>query len=322
MEPDFIPMIPKKGLIKHRQIEPYDLYEYWSISNGEGSGSGSGDGDFMVGKHGVVDYRDSETVEWEITEESGDEGSIIVIRANAAAQVQSDWEQSDSGEPDYIKNKPEIPEQVQSDWEQSDTGEPDYIKNKPEIPEIPENIISGVTDGVWDLDMTAGNLKVSPYAARTSGGFDSGSVHPNEYTRLNWNGMFYARTLQSNGINYLSRGVIAIGGNGTVDYPALVTTTWDTNVEIYCYKNGSTHGGWGWQTVPIYIGCVNAHTSVFNNAEWIKIDDEQQLFEVFMTHIKFSKGLPVYDDNAAAVAAGLATNSLYRKTTGEVMIVY
>lgn len=317
MEPDFIPMIPKKGLIKHRQIEPYDLYEYWSISNGEGSGSG--DEDFMVGKHGIVDYRNSDTVDWDITEESGDGESIIVIKANAAAQVQSDWEQSDSGEPDYIWNKPEIAAQVQSDWEQSEIGEPDYIKNKPEIP---ENFINGVTDGVWDLDMTAGSLKVSPYAAKTSGGFDSGEVDPIGWTRLNWNGMFYARTLQSSNINYLSRGVICIGGNGTVDYPALVSTTWDTNVEIYCYRNGSTHGGWGWQTVPIYIGCVNLHESVYNNSEWIKIDDEQQLFEVFMTHIRFSKGLPVYADNAAAVTAGLATNSLYRKSTGEVMIVY
>ena len=76
------------------------------------------------------------------------------------AQVQSDWEQSDDTEPDYIKNKPDlsvyaetsdvidmvsavstvlqeeidnIPAQVQSDWEESDTESPAYIQNKPDL---------------------------------------------------------------------------------------------------------------------------------------------------------------------------------------------
>ena len=76
------------------------------------------------------------------------------------AQVQSDWEQSDDTEPDYIKNKPDlsvyaetsdvidmvsavstvlqdeidnIPAQVQSDWEESDTESPAYINNKPDL---------------------------------------------------------------------------------------------------------------------------------------------------------------------------------------------
>ena len=68
-------------------------------------------------------------------------------------QVQADWSQTDSEQPDYIKNKPElatvattgdyddltnkptIPEApVQSDWSQTDSTALDYIKNKPSIP--------------------------------------------------------------------------------------------------------------------------------------------------------------------------------------------
>lgn len=51
-----------------------------------------------------------------------------------AAQVQSDWSQSDNTKVDYIKNKPTIPAaQVQSDWSQSDNTKVDYIKNKPDL---------------------------------------------------------------------------------------------------------------------------------------------------------------------------------------------
>lgn len=74
------------------------------------------------------------------------------------AQVQSDWNQNDSTQPDYIKNKPiipsveglatveqvsavsgylqneidNIPAQVQSDWTEDDNMDPAYIKNKPD----------------------------------------------------------------------------------------------------------------------------------------------------------------------------------------------
>lgn len=49
------------------------------------------------------------------------------------AQVQSDWSQTNTQAPDYIKNKPTIPAaQVQSDWNQSNSQAVDYIKNKPQ----------------------------------------------------------------------------------------------------------------------------------------------------------------------------------------------
>ena len=78
---------------------------------------------------------------------------IVTGRGGGGTQVQADWSQTDSEQPDYIKNKPElatvattgdyddltnkptIPEApVQSDWSQTDSTALDYIKNKPSIP--------------------------------------------------------------------------------------------------------------------------------------------------------------------------------------------
>ena len=61
----------------------------------------------------------------------------VTLPAIPAAQIQSDWEQSDNTAKDYIKNKPSIPAaQVQADWNESDDTKADYIKNKPTIPDI------------------------------------------------------------------------------------------------------------------------------------------------------------------------------------------
>ena len=52
----------------------------------------------------------------------------------SAGQIQSDWDQDDNTQKDYIKNKPTIPdEQIQSDWDQADNTQKDFIKNKPTI---------------------------------------------------------------------------------------------------------------------------------------------------------------------------------------------
>ena len=62
------------------------------------------------------------------------------------AQIQSDWDQSDTNAKDFIKNKPTIPDaQIQSDWNQSDNTSKDFIKNKPGI---------GVANGLATLDST------------------------------------------------------------------------------------------------------------------------------------------------------------------------
>ena len=49
-------------------------------------------------------------------------------------QIQSDWNQGDEGEKDFIKNKPSIPaSQIQSDWNQTNEASLDFIKNKPSL---------------------------------------------------------------------------------------------------------------------------------------------------------------------------------------------
>lgn len=97
---------------------------------------------------------------------SGDYDDLQHKPSIPAAQVQSDWAQSDSSAVDYIKNKPQNLVQdasyvhtdnnftnndknkldgieagaevnVQSDWNQSDSNADDYIKNKPTIPVVP-----------------------------------------------------------------------------------------------------------------------------------------------------------------------------------------
>lgn len=53
-----------------------------------------------------------------------------------AAQVAADWNQTNAGAADYIKNKPAIPPaQVAADWNQTNPAALDFIKNKPVIPE-------------------------------------------------------------------------------------------------------------------------------------------------------------------------------------------
>ena len=49
------------------------------------------------------------------------------------AQIQSDWNQTDTAAKDYIKNKPTTFDQKQADWNETDTTDPAYIKNKPDV---------------------------------------------------------------------------------------------------------------------------------------------------------------------------------------------
>lgn len=62
------------------------------------------------------------------------DGDSAIISSNGEAQVQSDWNVTDSSSKAYIRNKPSIPAaQIQSDWNQTNTYSKDYIKNKPTI---------------------------------------------------------------------------------------------------------------------------------------------------------------------------------------------
>ena len=74
-------------------------------------------------------------VDWNVSNSSND-AYIKNKPAIPAAQIQADWNQSGTSALDYIKNKPAITGEanVQVDWNQNSSSSDDYIKNKPAIP--------------------------------------------------------------------------------------------------------------------------------------------------------------------------------------------
>lgn len=105
-----------------------------------------------------------------------------------AAQVQSDWNQTDDFQRDFIKNKPTIPDaQIQSDWAQTDVYSADFIKNKPSIPtaQVPSDwdAVSGPARILNKPSLFSGNyadLTGAPElsAVATSGSYDDLSGTP------------------------------------------------------------------------------------------------------------------------------------------------
>ena len=86
-------------------------------------------------------------------------------------QVQSDWNESDSNDPAYIKNKPTIPAaQVQSDWNESDTSDPSYIQNKPSIPNNINDLGNVDTTGATDGQLLGYNGTTDEWVPVTGGG--------------------------------------------------------------------------------------------------------------------------------------------------------
>lgn len=62
----------------------------------------------------------------------GDLQKLDGIQSGAEANVQADWNQTDTTADDYIKNKPNVL-QIQSDWTQTDSSAVDFIKHKPNL---------------------------------------------------------------------------------------------------------------------------------------------------------------------------------------------
>lgn len=105
------------------------------LGNGNISISGEGEGDVNVIE--AIKFNGNA-----VPVDSNTKTAVITV-AIPDAQIQSDWNQTNSARKDYIKNKPTIPaEQIQSDWNQSDSTKKDYIKNKPNIPTVPTNVSS------------------------------------------------------------------------------------------------------------------------------------------------------------------------------------
>lgn len=70
---------------------------------------------------------------------------------------QPDWEQDDSNAPDFIRNKPQIPEmQIQSDWLQPNVSSLDFIKNKPSLRS--QNTVSRSLNSIFQISSTRDSL--------------------------------------------------------------------------------------------------------------------------------------------------------------------
>lgn len=90
--------------------------------------SDSSEIDYIKNKPGVKQIVAGQNVT--ITE--GNNQITISSTGAGGVPVQADWNQQNSAEPDFIKNKPTIPaEQVQSDWTQSDSTSKSFVLNKP-----------------------------------------------------------------------------------------------------------------------------------------------------------------------------------------------
>ena len=107
---------------------------------------------------------------------TAEKNKLAGIEAGAEANVQADWNQSDSTADDYIKNKPAIPAaQVQSDWDEADTTDPAYIKNKPSIPVVPplKEVVAGtgitITESAEAVTIAATNEFTTAEKTKLSG---------------------------------------------------------------------------------------------------------------------------------------------------------
>lgn len=121
-------------------IESIQVFKPAPIVNGEGGGGGetytAGDG-INISPENVISADYTKVQEKLVAGENitiDPLTNTISASGGSFSQVQADWDESDTSDPSYIKNKPTIPNpQVQSDWSQSDSSAVDYIKNKPTL---------------------------------------------------------------------------------------------------------------------------------------------------------------------------------------------
>lgn len=96
------------------------------------------------------DLSNKPTIPTSTSDLNNDSGFITL--SDVPAQVQANWNESDTTSPAYIVGKPSIPAaQVQSDWNQSDNTAVDYIKNKPTIPAAQVNSDWNAVSGVAQI---------------------------------------------------------------------------------------------------------------------------------------------------------------------------
>ena len=153
--------------------------------NSDETGTPSQDGGFTIerGTSDNVEIRWNETTDkWQFTNDGTNYSDIG--SSGGEANVQVDWNQSNSAADDFIKNKPTLfsgsyndlsnkptipAAQIQSDWNQSNSSALDFIKNKPSITSDTNDYVNsasfsgstitlGRTGSLADLTVDIGNI--------------------------------------------------------------------------------------------------------------------------------------------------------------------
>jgi hypothetical protein len=187
---------------------------------------------------------------------------IVTGRGGGSEQVQADWSQTDSEQPDYIKNKPTIltqwfgtqaeydlidpkdpntvyhiegGEPLQSDWNQSDNTQVDYIKNKPTIPTVPAMGIETLT-----FTLQGGTTKTIDFYTVPNYFYVediSGSNNRLSITKSNEDTPTIEVFCSTNTVNWTSM--------GNTDTTA-ITATVPANGKLYLKANTFLWGGGAW----------------------------------------------------------------------------
>lgn len=96
------------------------------------------------------DLNSTPTIPTNTSDLTNDSGFITI--SDVPAQVQANWNESDSSSAAYIQNKPTIPAApMQSDWNEADSGSLAYIANKPTIPAAQVNSDWNANSGVAQI---------------------------------------------------------------------------------------------------------------------------------------------------------------------------
>lgn len=160
-----------------------------------------------------------------------------------AAQVQSDWNQTNNAAVDYIKNKPTIPAApVQSDWNQTNNASLDYIKNKPDIPAA--QVQSDWTEGD---DTKKSFIKNKPNLATvaTSGSYTDLSNQPSipdPQVQSDWSQSDSTKVDYIKGKPTLAAVATSGSYNDLTDKPTQVQANWNQadNTKVDYIKNKPT----------------------------------------------------------------------------------
>ena len=160
----------------------------------------------------------------DITLTAADVNALPSSTVIPAAQIQSDWNQSNTSAKDYIKNKPEIPV-LPTLADVATSGDYEDLSNKPTIPTVPTNVSAFTNDagyitGYTETDPTvpswAKAASKPSYTASEVGALPDTTVVPTESTVTGWGFTKNAGTITGITMNGASKGTSGVVDLGTV----------------------------------------------------------------------------------------------------------